>query len=810
MKRPVVIVAMVYVAGLGAGPLLRLPPILVLAVVGLIALSQIVVLTRGRKASDPLLFAAVFLIGALRQGAIDDENRAARALLERLESRLPVHVEGRLASTDRTYATRRTLRLTDCVIHARDGATVRFPTAIQLACTGSAMDAVNETPPSPGDRVVAQGPLKRPPDLSNPDVFNYRAYLENHGIGASLFVRHAEAVTFSPPAGRRSPVASVVAMGERWRRWIEATLDGALEPRPAALVRSILLGQAHLLERDLRHDFTRCGLAHIFAVSGLHVAILLWVLNTFVRLFGLKPVWRVSILILALAVFCAIVGFRASVMRASFMFGVLLAGPMLRNKVEPLTALATAALLILAVNPRALEQAGFQLSFVCMLSIILLKPPLDGWLRLDEEAGTPRRQRAAGFLNQYVLSPLALVLSAQVGLMPFLAHYYHRIPVVGILSNLLAAPLLFFIVATAVVLLAAAAVLPATTWIFAAALNLFGHALVGLLQGWSSLPAVSIIMPSWPIFVSLAYYVFLFGWAVLPREPSPFFERKQRARLLLGLAAAAAWVLWAPAVLRGSTGGLRATFLDVGQGDGCVLELPGGPVILVDGGSRRAGEFVVAPFLESRGIDHVDAVIATHPDADHIGGIPAVFKRLDVTWFVEGPGQSDSQTYTRLAEAANAERARRDRLFAGDWIEAPHNARVLVLHPARGSTFSNRNDQSLVLMVDWGECEILLAGDAERPAEQDMLASGADLRCDVLKVSHHGSANATSQALLDRARPGLAIISCGRDNQYGHPAPAVVERLVSTGATIARTDEDGAVIVRYDKRRLSAETTGRK
>jgi competence protein ComEC len=802
---------MVYVAGLLAGGLLRLPPAVMLPAVALIVLSQIILLVRGRAANDVLLFAAVFLIGGYQRERIEAQNQEARERLALLEKQVVLRVEGRLASTERSYPTRLTYRLQDCVIRTSDGAVVEFPTAIQLVCNEDAFEKAREAPPAPGDRVAVDGRLVRPPDLSNPDVFNYRAYLERNGIGASLFVRRAEAVEFLPPDGRRSLWECVVGAAERLRRWIEAALDGALEPEIAALNRSIFLGEAEHLDQAVRNDFTRCGLAHLFAVSGLNVALLAWTLSIFVRLFGPKPKLRSLLLIIATGMFCAVCGFQASVLRAAIMFVAVAAVPHLGYKIEPLTALAASALVIVGADPRALWQAGFQLSFVCMLSIILLKPPLDNWVSLNAEKGSWRRRNVVAFLNRHVVPGVTMILAAQLGLLPLLAHYYHMAPLVGVLSNVLAGPLVWLIMATTMLLLSVFAFMPAAVWIFGEALNLFSHLLLELVWSWSHLPAVTISTPDWPVWVSGLYYLLLFGWAVLPHAPSPFFELKQRARLLLAGAAIVAWMVWAPAVLRGRDANLCATFFDVGQGDSCLLEMPGGPVILVDGGDvlTHAGDRIVAPFLEGHGIDRLDAVIATHPDSDHIGGLPDVFRAVHVGWLVEGPGQAKSLAYQRLIEAAEAEAARHDAVFAGDWIEAPMGARLLVLHPPRGLAYAGTNDLSLAFMVDWKACRILIVGDIERAAESDLLASRADLACDVFKVSHHGSALATSQAFLDGARPRLAVISCGRDNRFGHPAPEVLDRLTSAGVTIARTDRNGAVTIRSDGRTLEWRCEGK-
>ncbi|MCX8037968.1 MAG: MBL fold metallo-hydrolase, partial [Candidatus Sumerlaeia bacterium] len=255
----------------------------------------------------------------------------------------------------------------------------------------------------------------------------------------------------------------------------------------------------------------------------------------------------------------------------------------------------------------------------------------------------------------------------------------------------------------------------------------------------------------------------------------------------------------------------QATFLDVGQGDCCVVELPGGTTVLVDAGdySVRAGERIVVPFLESRGIDYLDAVVVTHPDADHIGGLPAVFDDLTVAWLLEGPATNPTFTYQRLTDAVRLECARQDQVFAGDRIELPSGAQISFLHPPRNTVYSERNNLSLVLKIEAGVFRILIAGDIEAQAERDLLDSGADLACDILKVAHHGAATATSQAWIDRAQPRIAVISCGAGNPFGHPAPEVLERLTSAGVTVLRTDRDGAISVRIHGRSVEWRVEGK-
>lgn len=809
MKRPIVIVAMVYAAGLAAGSLFRLPASWLLAAVGLIALHQFVQLCRGRRAVDRLLLAGLFLLGVLQHQRIEAQNQASRVVVSQFEGADVVRVEARLVASDREYEDRQTFRLDDCTLRRGNGEAVRSPMEIQLVCTAEAYKTVHINPPRPGDRVTATGRLRSPSGLANPDVFNYRAYLESRGIGASLEVRSTANIGIRPPQRLRTPIEWAIGVGERLRRGIETTLDLELEPQTARLVRSIVLGQAWRLDPGLRSDFTRCGVAHIFAVSGLHVGIFIWVLATVIGLVGMRPEWRSLFLILGLGVFCLVVGFRASVFRASLMFAALLASHWTRYKIEPLTALATVSFLILVVCPRALAQAGFQLSFVCILSILVLMPPIDAWLRDGMARRLENRPRLLKIADP-VVSAMTVVLAAQIGLMPFLAYYYHRVPVIGIFANIVAAPAVWMIVSTTLLLSILAPAVPVVAGIIASALNALAAILTSILGSWASLPAVSVLTPGWPIWLGIAYYAFLFGWAILPHEPSPFFAAQQRARTMIAGTAIVAWVIWAPAVLGNEKGVLRATFLDVGQGDACVVELPRGGVVLIDGGPPHGtAGYPVLPFLESLGIDRLDAVIATHPDSDHTGGLVAVLRQMDVEWLLEGPGRSASQVYADLDAAAKSQYLRREKVYAGDRIESPAGVQFCILNPRRDSVYSNSNDKSLVVMIDWGDCEILVPGDIQGRAERDLLMSGLDLDCDILKVAHHGSASASSMPFLRRTTPLLAIVSCGLDNRYGHPAPDVLDRLTSAGATIARTDLEGAVSVRYDRHSYTWSVEGK-
>jgi competence protein ComEC len=257
--------------------------------------------------------------------------------------------------------------------------------------------------------------------------------------------------------------------------------------------------------------------------------------------------------------------------------------------------------------------------------------------------------------------------------------------------------------------------------------------------------------------------------------------------------------------------GLALHFLDVGQGDGAVLRTPGGRWVLIDAGPRSgqgdAGRRVVAPFLARQGARQLAIVIVSHAHADHLGGIPSVLDRFDAQMILE-PGErvADPLYYAFLDElAADAVRwhaARRDERFVLDGVA------FTVLHPdpAWQGWGEDVNEDSLVLLVEYGDFQALFAGDAGFPAEAEM--RNRTRAVDLLKVGHHGSRGSTSDEWLDSLRPSAAVISVGR-NKYGHPSPPTLARLRRHGVEIWRTDRDGAVTVTTDGAEMTVQSDGR-
>ena len=238
---------------------------------------------------------------------------------------------------------------------------------------------------------------------------------------------------------------------------------------------------------------------------------------------------------------------------------------------------------------------------------------------------------------------------------------------------------------------------------------------------------------------------------------------------------------------------LTAFFLDVGQGDSCFIELPNGETMLIDAGTASSAEYIV-DFIKDRGHNTINYLVATHPHADHIGGMCDIFESFDVLHFYTVNATADSKTYKNTMLAAENEGCPTEYVSSGSVIMGIPEVSAKFIAPCR-EFYKNLNDNSAVLRLDYKESSYILSGDAENDAEGDILASGEYLDADVLKVGHHGSNTSSSFAYITAISPTVAVISCGVGNSYGHPKQVTVDNLFAIGAAVYRTDTDGTVKV---------------
>lgn len=627
-----------------------------------------------------------------------------------------------------------------------------------------------EIPPlAEGQRIAVHTRPHRPSGFRNPGGFDYPGHLARRGI---LVVGTARGDLIEALTAPEPPWPA------RVKRWAVATLGAHLPPGSAALLAGLLLGDRTGLTPETEEAFRRAGALHVLVVSGSNVALVTSTVFVILALGGLPPPARAAGAGLALVGFALVVGLDPSVVRATAMGLAVLAAVILDRESQVLNALALAGLALLAWRPEDLWDPGFQLSFAATAGIVWLAPEVTRALR---ERGLP----------VWLAAALAVSLGAQAGVTPITAQHFNHLSLIGALANLAVVPLAGGATILGLGALVAAAISTLAADIAFQAVWPVLLALRAVVWAAASVPAATVALPAPGLLAGACWYA---GLAMAPEA-----VRSRRAAALAGGLLAGSLLLAAWPWLRPGDGLLRVTFLDVGQGDAALVELPEGQRLLVDGGPGGphrfdAGRHVIAPFLWNLPAARLDLVVLSHPAPDHAGGLGAVGRRFGVERFWDtgrwGPG---SEPTRRALEEAGV---KRQQVRAGAQ-QRLGSALLTVLHPDDAFAGS-RGDASLVLRVDWRGVSLLFVGDLGARGEALLLDRAPPLRATILKVGDHGSRSASTRDFLEAVRPAVAVISAGSRHPFRHPAPETLQRMAAVGARVYRTDLDGAVIVESD------------
>ncbi len=640
-----------------------------------------------------------------------------------------------------------------------------------------------------GDTLYLNTRLLLPSGRRNPGEFDYRQYLNNHHIFALAYVDENEVRISSSASWSLRRFANLV------KYQIQDLIDESVKGEPGAILKALLIGVRSEISEQTEQTFIDSGVIHVLAVSGLHVAyvtLVFWVIFGFMRL-PLKP--KVIMTVLALGFYVLIVDIRPSVFRAVIMASMVLIAKGWERKVNIYNSIAAAALIQTLIDPLQLYDMGFQLSFIAVLSIVYIYSRLEVLL--------PERLRS-GAISQPTLRKvwqLFLVsVAALAGTLPVTVYYFHRVPIISLLSNLVVIPLVGIIGALGFAQIILGFIWNGFNLVYGAAESLLIEILRLIIRNIASLPGAYFQVPQTSLFTVLLLYLLLLGIMHSDRQ-------RIRKLTLFGALIFGNIFVWKEIFVPLT---LTATFLDIGQGDAILLQLPSRKVVLVDTADRTYrrdyAKLVIYPYLVRNGIRKIDVVILTHPHNDHIGGAPYLLRNMEIGQIWENGVKAHSGIYREIHWLADSLQVPIKTPVAGDIALISKNCRLYFLHPSErflAEEARNYNNGSLVFQLKFGEIRLLFTGDAEIKAENYLTLWGKRLKSQLLKVGHHGSSTSSSQPFLDLIHPEIGVISVGTGNKFGHPSAMTVERLTRCGMTVYRTDRDQAIQIRTDGKRLA-------
>lgn len=610
------------------------------------------------------------------------------------------------------------------------------------------------------DRVYITGEVSIPKERSNPGTFDYRRYLKSIGIRCIITAENIENV---------KKAGGIAALLKSAKCRTADIFESALGD-DSAVVMGLLFGETSGIDEDIIETFRRGGTAHVLAVSGLHLGLLYSFLCRFKR--KKRSIPADIAIVLALSAYTALAGFTASVVRACLMIFIHIAGNHLNRRYDLISSTCVSMIIILAINPMQIYSAGFQMSFLAVITLGVMIP----------------------LIQKKIKGILLPMIAVQTGMVPYTMYVFNYVSLTSVISNI---PVYFI----AAAMIPAGISVIAFCWlpVIARPAAMITGLLVKLLlwcNDFTYMGGVFTFDVASPSVIFLAvYYIFIFYMCSEAGQIA--LIRRNYKKIAAVFAAAVICGAGCSVYLSDGFEKTDMVFVDVGQGD-CLHIKAGGKNLLIDGGGSfnyNVGKSTLKPYLLKNGVTKIDMAIATHLHTDHYQGL----KELSQTYRIKKLGvyEANSVNENHLKKEFKTDEILY--LAAGDVINMSRNVSVEVLSPDRGNPLDEKdeNKNSLVLRVNVKGSSVLMTGDIDEKGEKTLIAD-TDIKADILKIAHHGSRYSSCEKFIAVAAPKIAVIQVGK-NTYGHPSEEVIKRLEEHKITVLRNDEQGAVGIRVNK-----------
>lgn len=731
MKRPALIPAIFLTLGILTAYYFRIPSTAILFLSLLLLISCMVFILSGRRVGA--LFLLLFYMLSILHS-----NYFHESLIEGYANQ-DVDIIGTI---HREYA-RDGYRTYDVVVHSINGKSVREKIRTNI------YEDVNFYP---GSRIELEGQLYGPTGNTNPMLFDHRQYLLTKNI-KYMFRTEDYSIRYD-----NDSIGFVYEAQNAFRDRLDKVYDNGLSKRNAGFMKALLGGEKDSLDQNEYDMYKEMGLAHILAISGLHIGILAGFMLFVMSRVGLKRNLAIPISLVLVWMFSLLVGFPESALRASVMLTFVLTSKVLHRPYDPVNILAASYIICLLINPFWLFSIGFQLSYGATLSLAVVSP----WIM----------KRIYPLKGKLAMS-MAAVVAVNMGILPLQSYYFNQLPLLALVSNLLIVPVATINLILGFLVIGITSLTPILEWL----LNVQSH-IIDLL---SLLPIEALGLASPGPYQMVVYYFVL---TIALKWNSIHYVgigiRKAMVVYLMLLSAMGLLNVFIPPKT-------EIHFIDVGQGDAALIRVEGREYLIDTGGAifggYDPGEAITLPYLRKLGVRRLEGVFISHFHEDHYKGLFPIMKEIGIDALYVNRQIPDGNLQN-TAKMLNIpvfliqEGSRID--LNGSSIECIYSS---------GGSYTNENNNSIVLLFKSHEVSTLFTGDIEEEVEDEI--RGYDV--DILKVAHHGSKTSSSHDHISELLPDISVISVGRDNSFGHPHESVLETLKRSDSTIYRTDEAGLI-----------------
>lgn len=689
-----------------------------------------------------------------------------------------------------------------------------------------------------GDYICMSGTVSVPDSATNPGTFDQYIYLRNKGYYLCISNGTIE-------SGNHRPY-SIEGFLYGIKNRCTKIIDNSFDSESAGIVKAMLVADKSTLDKNIKKLYSENGIAHIMAISGVHVAIIGMTLYGFLRKLRIGRLISGTFSIAIIILYGIMTGMSSSTERAVIMLILSIAAEYFGRKTDAPTSMGFAMIIMVLGNPYVILDAGFQLSFAAITGVTVVAPQLRKLLRMFKrfikEADEKKKQKHKKIMSLRkmiikLIDALVVGIASFITTTPVIIYYYYQFPPYSILINLIVIPLVSLIVGGSILVVLTGLFFTgaAVVMTYPVRLILFGYKYLCIFA--SGLPGASVLVGHISIGMVFVYYlsvVLIFAILRMIR-----IGKTERGGPILYLMLATVLFLTVVYEVYSYDKSLKIVYMDVGQGDGVLLRTSGHGGILIDGGSssnKRVGEYVMVPVLKYYGVSEVEYAFVSHGDVDHVSGLEYLLNEEQSGVHVVNlvlPEYGDQDALQELKSEATANNVNIIYMKPGDNITYNHqhaetiNIECLYPDEEAGQGVLDTNNLSMILKttITWDVREadienlnkssdsdaslsLLFVGDAGIAAEQRLIELygknslgeiSDSIACDILKVGHHGSRNSSGSDFLKRVSAMYGIISCGKDNRYGHPHAETLERLKMADTKYMTTKEHGAIILSIER-----------